>query len=46
MILWYAVYTQPHGETKALDRRLSEVADPDLRAALAQLGRAVNGAQR
>jgi hypothetical protein len=34
------------GEAKALDRRLSEIADPDLRAALAQLGRAVNGGQR
>ena len=31
------------GEAKALDRRLSEVANPDLRAALTQLGRAVNG---
>jgi hypothetical protein len=31
------------GEAAALDRRLSEVADPDLRAALAQLGRAVGG---
>src|SRR5439155_13295450 len=34
------------GEAKALDRRLSEIADPHLRAALAQLGRAVNGGQR
>jgi hypothetical protein len=33
------------GEAKALDRRLSEIADPDLRAALAQLGRAVSGGQ-
>jgi hypothetical protein len=31
------------GEAKALDRRLSAIADPDLRAALAQLGRAVGG---
>jgi hypothetical protein len=31
------------GEAKALDRRLSDIADPDLRAALAQLGRAVGG---
>ena len=31
------------GEAKALDRRLSDIADPDLRAALAQLGRAVAG---
>jgi hypothetical protein len=30
-------------EAKALDQRLSEIADPDLRTALAQLGRAVNG---
>jgi hypothetical protein len=30
-------------EAKALDERLSVVADPDLRAALARLGRAVNG---
>ena len=36
----------PEGEAKALDRRLSEIADPDLRAALAQLGRAVGGGQR
>jgi hypothetical protein len=34
------------GEAKALDQRLSEIADPDLRAALAQLGRAVSGGQR
>ena len=34
------------GEAKALDRRLSEIADPDLRAALAQLGRAVSGGQQ
>jgi hypothetical protein len=33
------------GEAAALDQRLSEVADPDLRAALAQLGRAVSGGQ-
>jgi hypothetical protein len=32
-------------EAKALDKRLSEIADPDLRAALAQLGRAVSGGQ-
>jgi hypothetical protein len=31
------------GEAEALDRRLSEITDPDLRAALAQLGRAVSG---
>ena len=31
------------GEAKALDRRLSDIADPDLRAALAQLGRAIGG---
>jgi hypothetical protein len=34
------------GEAKALDRQLSEIADPDLRAALGQLGRAVNGGER
>jgi hypothetical protein len=33
-------------EAKALDQRLSDIADPDLRAALAQLGRAVSGGQR
>ena len=33
------------GEAAALDRQLSEIADPDLRAALAQLGRAVTGGQ-
>ena len=32
-------------EAEALDQRLSEIADPDLRAALAQLGRAVTGGQ-
>jgi hypothetical protein len=31
------------GEAEALDQRLCEIADPDLRAALAQLGRAVGG---
>ena len=31
------------GEAKALDQRLSAIADPDLRSALAQLGRAVSG---
>jgi hypothetical protein len=31
------------GEAEALDQRLSTIADPDLRAALAQLGRAVSG---
>jgi hypothetical protein len=31
------------GEAEALDRRLSEITDPDLRAALARLGRAVGG---
>jgi hypothetical protein len=31
------------GEAEALDRRLSAIADPDLRAALAGLGRAVSG---
>ncbi len=31
------------GEAEALDRRLSAIADPDLRAALARLGRAVGG---
>jgi hypothetical protein len=31
------------GEAEALDRRLSDIADPDLRAALARLGRAVGG---
>ena len=31
------------GEAKALDRRLAGIADPDLRAALARLGRAVIG---
>jgi hypothetical protein len=34
------------GEARALDQRLSEVGDRDLRAALARLGRAVNGGQR
>ena len=34
------------GEAKALDQRLSGIGDPDLRAALAQLGRAVSGGQR
>lgn len=34
------------GEAKALDRRLSDIADPDLRAALARLGRAVGAGQR
>ena len=34
------------GEAKALDQRLSVIADPGLRAALAQLGRAVGGWQR
>jgi len=32
-------------EAKALDRRISEIADLDLRAALTQFGRAVNGSQ-
>jgi hypothetical protein len=36
----------PEGEAKALDQRLSVIADPGLRAALAQLGRAVGGGQR
>jgi hypothetical protein len=31
------------GEAEALDRRLSGIADPELRAALARLGRAVGG---
>ena len=31
------------GEAEAIDQRLSTIADPDLRAALAQLGRAVSG---
>ncbi len=31
------------GEAEALDQRLSTIDDPDLRAALAQLGRAVSG---
>ena len=34
------------GEAKALDQKLSAIADPDLRAALAQLGKAVSGGQR
>jgi hypothetical protein len=34
------------GESKALDRRLSEIVDPDLRTALTRLGRAVSGRQR
>jgi hypothetical protein len=34
-----------HGEAEALDQRLSVIADPDLRTALAQLGRAVRGGQ-
>ena len=33
------------GEAAALDRQLLEIADPDLRAALARLGRAVTGGQ-
>src|SRR5436305_1659226 len=33
------------GEAAALDRQLSEITDPDLRAALARLGRAVTGGQ-
>ncbi|MBV8935782.1 MAG: DUF721 domain-containing protein [Alphaproteobacteria bacterium] len=33
------------GEAKALDRQLSGIADPDLRAALTRLGRAVNAQQ-
>ncbi|MGB9644692.1 MAG: DciA family protein [Stellaceae bacterium] len=33
------------GEAMALDQRLSNIADPDLRAALAQLGRAMSGGQ-
>jgi len=36
----------PEGEAKALDQQLSVIADPGLRAALAQLGRAVGGWQR
>ena len=31
------------GEESALDARLSEIADPDLKAALSRLGRAVTG---
>jgi hypothetical protein len=34
------------GEAKALDGRLSDIVDLDLRAALARLGRAVDGSQR
>ncbi len=37
--------TPTEAEAKALDQRLSNVTDPDLRAALAQLGRAVIGGQ-
>lgn len=33
-------------EEKALDERLAEIADPELRAALARLGRAVIGLER
>jgi hypothetical protein len=33
-------------EARALEETLSGIVEPDLRAALAQLGRAVNGAQR
>jgi hypothetical protein len=33
-------------EATALDRRLSAIADPDLRKALTRLGRVVNGGQR
>lgn len=33
------------GEAEALDRQLSGIADPELRAALARLGRAVAGAR-
>ena len=35
----------PH-ETAALDRQLAEITDPDLRGALARLGRQVIGAAR
>jgi len=34
------------GEAAALDRQLSEIADPELRGALARLGRAVIGTQQ
>jgi hypothetical protein len=34
------------GEATALDQRLSGIGDPDLRAALAQLGRAVTSGRR
>lgn len=37
------IRTLSPGEAKALDARLAEVADPELRAALARLGRAVGG---
>ncbi len=40
------IHPLPEREAKALDQRLSVIADPDLRAALAQLGRAVGGGQR
>ena len=33
------------GEARRSIERLAEIADPDLRAALAQLGRAVSGGQ-
>jgi hypothetical protein len=34
------------GEAEALDRRLAGIADPELRAALSRLGRALSGAGR
>jgi hypothetical protein len=37
------ILTRAAGETAALDERLSEIADPQLRAALDRLGRAVIG---
>jgi hypothetical protein len=40
------IFPLPEGEAKALNQRLSVIADPGLRAALAQLGRAVGGWQR
>lgn len=33
-------------EAEALDRRVADIADPDLRAALVRLGRAVSGTAR
>jgi hypothetical protein len=41
-----AIRSLSESEANALDQQLSKIADPELRTALAQLGRAVNGEQR